>query len=137
MERGWGQTQYFPVLLIPQYTSLQPQFVDGLSPAPFCADWLVRVLGAERSRGFSWVRETRGSGVSGAMGTPPLASGVCAGGGSAVWFWMNSCTLSSPVQLISFLFWLLLATPGAWAADYKVSWGPRAKCIWARVERFG
>ncbi|ERE78954.1 lysosomal alpha-mannosidase [Cricetulus griseus] len=53
------------------------------------------------------------------MGTPPLASGVCAGGGSAVWFWMNSCTLSSPVQLISFLFWLLLATPGAWAADYK------------------
>lgn len=59
------------------------------------------------------------------MGTPPLASGVCAGGGSVGWLWMNSCTLGSPVLPLSFLFWLLLFTPGAWAAGYEVSWGPR------------
>ncbi|XP_036045066.1 lysosomal alpha-mannosidase-like [Onychomys torridus] len=53
------------------------------------------------------------------MGIPPLASGVCAGGRSAGWLWMGSCTLGSPVLPISFLFWLLLATPGAWAAGYK------------------
>lgn len=32
---------------------------------------------------------------------------------------MNFCTLGSPVLLISFLFWLSLATPGAWAAGYE------------------
>ncbi|XP_036044538.1 lysosomal alpha-mannosidase isoform X2 [Onychomys torridus] len=53
------------------------------------------------------------------MGIPPLASGVCAGGRSAGWLWMGSCTLGSPVLPISFLFWLLLATPGAWAAGYE------------------
>nr|XP_048290616.1 lysosomal alpha-mannosidase isoform X1 [Myodes glareolus] len=53
------------------------------------------------------------------MGTPPLASGVCAGGGSVGWIWMNSCTLGSPVLPISFLFWLFLVTPGAWAAGYE------------------
>ncbi|XP_051050981.1 lysosomal alpha-mannosidase isoform X2 [Phodopus roborovskii] len=114
---GVGTDSVLPCSLIAQNTSLQSQLVDG--PAPFCADWLVRVLGAERSPGFSWVRETRGSGLSGAMGTPPLASGVCAGGRSAGWVWMNSCTLGSPVLLIFFLFWLLLATPGAWAAGYE------------------
>ncbi|CAO2610985.1 Lysosomal alpha-mannosidase [Lemmus lemmus] len=53
------------------------------------------------------------------MGTPPLASGVCAGGWSVGWVWTNSCTLGSPILPISFLFWLLLATPGAWAAGYE------------------
>ncbi|XP_076427994.1 lysosomal alpha-mannosidase isoform X2 [Peromyscus maniculatus bairdii] len=53
------------------------------------------------------------------MGILLLASGVCAGGGSAGWLWMGSCTLGSPVLPISFLFWLLLVTPGAWAAGYE------------------
>ncbi|XP_076428082.1 lysosomal alpha-mannosidase-like isoform X2 [Peromyscus maniculatus bairdii] len=54
------------------------------------------------------------------MGILLLASGVYAGGGSAGWLWMGSCTLSSPVLPISFLFWLLLVTPGAWAAGYEM-----------------
>ncbi|XP_076427921.1 lysosomal alpha-mannosidase isoform X4 [Peromyscus maniculatus bairdii] len=53
------------------------------------------------------------------MGILLFASGVYAGGGSAGWLWMGSCTLSSPVLPISFLFWLLLVTPGAWAAGYE------------------
>ncbi|XP_041505823.1 lysosomal alpha-mannosidase isoform X1 [Microtus oregoni] len=53
------------------------------------------------------------------MGTPRLASGVCAGGGSVGWVWMNSCTLGSLVLPISLIFWLLLASPGAWAAGYE------------------
>ncbi|XP_052582965.1 lysosomal alpha-mannosidase-like isoform X2 [Peromyscus californicus insignis] len=57
--------------------------------------------------------------AAGTMGILRLASGVCAGGGSAGWLWMGSCTLGSPVRPVSFLFWLLLATPGAWAAGYK------------------
>ncbi|XP_076427914.1 lysosomal alpha-mannosidase-like isoform X3 [Peromyscus maniculatus bairdii] len=53
------------------------------------------------------------------MGILLFASGVYAGGGSAGWLWMGSCTLGSPVLPISFLFWLLLVTPGAWAAGYE------------------
>uniref|UniRef100_A0A1B0GR27 Mannosidase 2, alpha B1 n=1 Tax=Mus musculus TaxID=10090 RepID=A0A1B0GR27_MOUSE len=53
------------------------------------------------------------------MGTGPLTSGVRAGGGNTGWLWMSSCNLGSPVLPISFLFWLLLAAPGARAAGYK------------------
>lgn len=54
------------------------------------------------------------------MGTGPLTSGVRSGGGNTGWLWMSSCNLGSPVLPISFLFWLLLAAPGARAAGYKV-----------------
>nr|BAE42288.1 unnamed protein product [Mus musculus] len=53
------------------------------------------------------------------MGTGPLTSGVRSGGGNTGWLWMSSCNLGSPVLPISFLFWLLLAAPGARAAGYK------------------
>lgn len=68
------------------------------------------------------------------MGTGPLTSGVRSGGGNTGWLWMSSCNLGSPVLPISFLFWLLLAAPGARAAGYKVSWGPRAEMYLGRVE---
>ncbi|XP_052022231.1 lysosomal alpha-mannosidase isoform X2 [Apodemus sylvaticus] len=53
------------------------------------------------------------------MGTRSHISGVLAGGGNTGWLWMSSCNLGSPVLPISFLFWLLLAAPGARAAGYK------------------
>ncbi|XP_034378373.1 lysosomal alpha-mannosidase isoform X1 [Arvicanthis niloticus] len=53
------------------------------------------------------------------MGTRSLTSGVRAGGGNTGWLWISSCNLGSPVLPIFFLFWLLLAAPGAWAAGYK------------------
>jgi hypothetical protein len=107
-----------------------------VGPAPAGADWPGRALGAERSPGFTRAREPyRGSGGGGTMGSRPLSRGLVASGcRSAAGPWVRSRALRSPFPCVVFLFSLLLAAPGAWAAGYEVSGARGRKCMGWGVE---